>query len=46
MRTVIAKVEGTFKGEPFSYKVFITAILLRQDGKWLERFYQVTRLAS
>ena len=45
MRTLTAKVDGTFKGEPFSYKVFITAILERQNGKWLERFYQVTRLA-
>lgn len=45
MRTLTAKVDGTFEGEPFSYKVFITAILVRQNGKWLERFYQVTRLA-
>lgn len=45
MRTVTAKVDGTFKGEPFSYNVFITAVLVRQNGKWLERFYQVTRLA-
>jgi len=45
MRTLTAKVDGTFKGEPFSYKVFITAILVRQNGKLLERFYQVTRLA-
>jgi hypothetical protein len=45
MRTLTAKVDGTFKGEPFSYKLFITAILVRQNGKWLERFYQVTRLA-
>jgi ketosteroid isomerase-like protein len=45
MRTLTAKVDGTFKGEPFSYNVFITAILVKQNGKWLERFYQVTRLA-
>jgi len=45
MRTLTAKVDGTFKGEPFSYKVFITAILVRQNGKLLQRFYQVTRLA-
>ena len=45
MRTLTAKVDGTFEGEPFSYKVFITAVLVRQNGKWLERFYQVTRLA-
>lgn len=45
MRTLTAKVEGTFKGEPFSDKVFITSILVREDGKWLEQFYQVTKLA-
>lgn len=45
MRTLTAKVDGTFKGEPFSYNVFITAILVRQNGTWLERLYQVTRLA-
>jgi ketosteroid isomerase-like protein len=45
MRTLTAKIEGSFKGEPFSEKVFITSILTRQDGKWLEQFYQVTKLA-
>jgi ketosteroid isomerase-like protein len=45
MRTLTAKVEGSFKGEPFSEKVFITSILVREDGKWLEQFYQVTKLA-
>lgn len=45
MRTLTAKIEGTFKGEAFSEKVFITSILAKRDGKWLEQFYQVTRLA-
>ena len=45
MRTVTAKVEGSFKGEAFSDKVFITAIVVKQEGKWLEKFYQVTRVA-
>lgn len=45
MRTLTAKIEGTFKDEAFSEKVFITSILAKQDGKWLEQFYQVTRLA-
>jgi ketosteroid isomerase-like protein len=45
MRTVTAKLNGSFKGEPIEdHKVFITAILVKQDGKWLERFYQVTHL--
>jgi ketosteroid isomerase-like protein len=45
MRTLTAKVDGTFKGEAFSDKVFITSILVKQDGKWLEQFYQATHLA-
>ncbi|HUU24914.1 MAG TPA: nuclear transport factor 2 family protein [Methyloceanibacter sp.] len=45
MRTLTAKLDGTYKGTPFAHKVFITAIVVRQGGTWLERFYQVTRLA-
>lgn len=45
IRTLTGKVEGTFKGKAFSDKVFITAIVVKQDGKWLEKFYQVTHLA-
>jgi uncharacterized protein (TIGR02246 family) len=46
MRTVTAKLNGSFKGKALEdHKVFITAILIKQDGKWLERFYQVTHLA-
>jgi len=46
MRTVTANLDGSFKGKPIEdHKVFITAILVKQDGKWLERFYQVTHLA-
>jgi ketosteroid isomerase-like protein len=46
MRTVTAKLDGSFKGKSIeSHKVFITAILVKQDGEWLERFYQVTHLA-
>ncbi|MHA1518353.1 MAG: nuclear transport factor 2 family protein [Alphaproteobacteria bacterium] len=46
MRTLTAKAEGSFKGKSFSDKVFITSIVVKQNGKWLEKFYQVTRLAS
>lgn len=45
IRTLTGKVAGTFKGSAFSEKVFITAIVVKQDGKWLEKFYQVTHLA-
>jgi ketosteroid isomerase-like protein len=45
MRTLTAKLEGTFADKPISDKVFITSVLAKQDGKWVERFYQVTNLA-
>jgi Domain of unknown function (DUF4440) len=45
LRTLTAKLDGTFQGRPLSGNVFITSILVEEDGKWLERFYQVTHLA-
>lgn len=45
MRTVTAKLEGSFKDKQISHKVFITSIVTKQNGQWLERFYQVTHLA-
>jgi hypothetical protein len=45
MRTLTAKFDGTFEGRSLSGDVFITSILVEHDGKWLERFYQVTRVA-
>lgn len=44
MRTLTATIGGTFKEEPFSGKAFITSVLVKQNGKWLERFYQVTEI--
>ena len=44
MRTLTARLEGTFQDETISDKVFITSILVRQDGEWLEKFYQSTEL--
>ncbi len=44
MRTFTADLKGTFKGEPLPAKVFATEILVKHDGKWIERFYQVTTL--
>jgi Domain of unknown function (DUF4440) len=32
------------KGKPLPAKVFATEILVKRDGKWIERFYQVTTL--
>jgi ketosteroid isomerase-like protein len=46
MRTLTAKLGGTYKGVPLAEgRVFITSILVKQDGKWRESFYQVTPLA-
>jgi len=45
MRTLTAKLDGTYKETSFAHKVFITAIVVRHGGTWHERFYQVTHLA-
>ena len=45
MRTLTAKFKGSFAGKPIDSKVFITSIMVKKDGKWLESFYQVTTLA-
>lgn len=44
MRTFSARLDGTFKGKPISPDVFVTAIMVREDGVWREKFYQVTAL--
>lgn len=44
LRTMTAKLEGQFKGKPLPQRVFITAILIKKNGAWLERFYQATEL--
>jgi hypothetical protein len=42
MRTFTARLDGTYQGKPIPSPVFVTAIMVRQDGQWKERFYQVT----
>ena len=44
LRTFTADLKGSFKGKPLPAKVFATEILVKCDGKWIERFYQVTTL--
>jgi len=39
-----ADLKDSFKGKPLPAKVFATEILVRRNGKWIERFYQVTTL--
>jgi len=42
MRTFTARLEGTYKGKPIPSPAFVTAIMVRQDGQWKERFSQIT----
>ena len=46
IRTFTAELTGTFKGRPLPSPVFVTAIMVRSDGKWREKFYQVTRIPA
>ncbi len=39
------KVQGTYGPNKVSQKLFITSILRKQGGNWLESFYQATALA-
>jgi Domain of unknown function (DUF4440) len=44
MRTFTARLDGTYRGKPIPSPAFVIAIMVRQDGQWKERFYQVTAL--
>ena len=44
LRMFTAHLDGTFKGEPIPKRVFVTSVMVRRDGRWLETFYQVTAL--
>jgi ketosteroid isomerase-like protein len=46
MRTFTARLDGTYKGKPIPSPAFVTAIMVRQDGQWKERFYQVTAVQT
>ena len=46
MRHFTAKLEGSYKGKPLTGTVYVTQIMVMRDGKWLERFYQVTELKA
>ena len=37
-----ARLDGTYQGKPVPSPVFVTAIMVRQDGQWKERLYQIT----
>jgi ketosteroid isomerase-like protein len=44
LRTFTADLKGTFTGKTLPARVFATELLVKRDGKWVERFYQVTTL--
>ena len=44
MITYIADMDGTFLGIAVPSRGFVTSIMVRRDGRWLERLYQVTKL--
>jgi ketosteroid isomerase-like protein len=44
MRTFTARLDGTYKGKTIPPDVFVTSIMVREDGQWREKLYQVTAL--
>ena len=44
MRTFTARLDGTYKGKMIPPDVFVTSIMVREDGQWREKLYQVTAL--
>lgn len=43
--TATADLDVTFEGKSLVGKAFLTSVMVKQDGKWLEQMFQVTRLA-
>ncbi len=44
LRTFRAKLKGSFKGVPLARHAFVTQLMVKHDGAWRERFYQVTAI--
>jgi len=44
LRTFIADLTGSFKGTPLPAHAFVNETLVKRDGKWIERFFQITTL--
>jgi ketosteroid isomerase-like protein len=44
LRTFVADLKGTFKGKQLPARAFVNETLVKRDGKWIERFFQVTTL--
>ncbi len=44
LRTSIADLKGSFRGKPLPSRAFVNETWVKHDGKWVERFYQITTL--
>lgn len=44
LRTFTATFKGTFKGKPIAERGFVTEVMVKRNGRWVEAFYQVTAL--
>jgi ketosteroid isomerase-like protein len=44
LRTFIADLKGSFKSKPLPARVFVNETLVKREGKWIERFFQITTL--
>jgi len=44
LRTFTAKFKGTFKGKPIAEHCFVTEVMVKRRGRWIEAFYQMTAL--
>jgi hypothetical protein len=44
LRSFTAELKGSLKGRPLPPRVFVGEVWVKQDGAWVERFYQVTAL--
>jgi hypothetical protein len=44
LRRFTAKLEGSYQGRVLAGPVYVTQVMVKRDGKWLEDFYQVTAL--
>lgn len=42
LRTFIAELDGSFEGAPLPKRAFINETLVKRDGRWVERFFQIT----
>lgn len=46
LRTFMAKEKGSFEGKDIPEDVFVAQLMVKQEGVWRERFYQVTAFHS